>query len=185
MDYEQVWFDDGTPDGTPPPADTPPATPPTPDTPPTEKKFTKTEVLRELSQELGVNVFEAEGLKRVKELIDSQKTEQQKLQEQLDAYKTKEAEWQSTQAKYQAQLKASELGIRTDALEDALVLAGNDPDKLPDVVKKYPIFLQKDGVQIGFQDPNNTTPPSGKDAEVEAYMAQNYQSKKYQKYLKK
>jgi len=173
---EQIMFNDGTPDGTTPPANdgqqTPPEQPPKTETQVSEKEL-RLQIQRELSKELGVNLFEADGLKQVKELIDSQKTEQERLQEQLNAYQTKEAEWQKQQLNYQAQLKASELGINPEFIGDALKLADNDPDKLADVIKKYPTFQTKQGVQIGFQNPYNSTPPSGKNAEMEAYMASN------------
>ena len=125
------------------------------------KPVTKTDVLKELSKELGINVFEAEGLQKVKKLIDSQKTEQEKLQGKYDLlFKEKEG-WTTKELQYQSKLKASELGIHADNLEDALKLAGGDPDKLPDVLKKYPVFKSKEGVTIGLTNPNNHKQPSG------------------------
>lgn len=147
---------------------------------PIDPKLARQEALRELSKELGVNLFEADGLKQVKELLDSQKSEQQKLQEKLEAYKEKEATWQKQELTYKTKLKASELGIHTDHLEDALKLAEFDPEKLADVVKKYPMFKTKDGITIGVQNPSGTKPPTD-NTEVEAYMAQN---PRYRKYLK-
>ena len=142
------------------------------------KTQTKQEVLRELSKELGINVFEADGLKQVKALIDAQKSEQEKLQETLEAYKTKEAEWQKQELTYKTRLKATELGIHSDNLEDALKLAEYDPEKLADVIKKYPMFKNKDGIKIGVQNPGGTKPPSA-NTEAEAYMAQNARYRKY------
>lgn len=142
------------------------------------KTQTKQEVLRELSKELGINVFEADGLKQVKALIDAQKSEQEKLQETLEAYKTKEAEWQKQELTYKTKLKATELGIHADNLEDALKLAENDPEKLADVIKKYPMFKNKDGIKIGVQSPTGAKPPTA-NTEAEAYMAQNARYRKY------
>lgn len=150
------------------------------DVKPVDPKVARQEALRDLSKELGVNLFEADGLKQVKELIESQKTEQQKLQETLEAYKEKEATWQKQELTYKTKLKASELGIHTDHLEDALKLAEYDPDKLNDVVKKYPMFKTKEGITIGVQNPTGTKPPTD-NTEVEAYMASN---PRYRKYLK-
>ena len=172
-----VWFDDGTPDGvTAPPDVTPPPTTPPPATP------TKQELLRELSKEYGVNLFEADGIKQFKEYQESQKTETQRLQEQLESYKTKESEWKSTQLEYQSKLKASELGIAQENLKDALKLAEGNPDNLVEVLKKYPMFKSNKGIRIGVTDPNNDNTPSGQ-TEKEQYMAKN--KNLYGKYLNK
>lgn len=148
------------------------------------KQPTKQEILRELSKEVGLNLFEKEGLEKLKGLVDSQKTEQEKLQEQLELYKTKETEYETKLKNYEAKLKASELGIKSDFLEDALKLANNDPNKLADVIKKYPVFKTTGDISIGLQDPNNNAQPSG-NSEVEEYIAKNYNKPEFQKYLKK
>lgn len=183
MELEQLWLDDGTPPGNPPSdnaGDTPPATPP-PAEPPTEPKFTKTEVLRELSKELGINVFEAEGLNQVKTLIESQKTEHEKLTEKLQSYEEREQKWQTEQRTLQAQLKATKLGIAKDSIEDALKLADGNPDNLEQVVKKYPHFRTQNGITIGMG--NGETPPPTGNTEAEEYLARNYSSPKYAKYI--
>ena len=146
-----------------------------------DPKAARQEVLRDLSKELGVNLFEAEGLKQVKNLIDSQKTEQEKLQEQLQAYEEEKASWQKQELNYKTQLEATKLGIHNEHLEDALKLAEYDPSKLAEVVKKYPMFKNKEGITIGVQSPTGTTPPTI-NSEVEAYMSQN---PKYRNYIKK
>lgn len=144
------------------------------------KTQTKTEVLRDLSKELGVNVFETEGLQKVKELIDSQKTEQEKMQEKLQTYEQERDQWQKEKTNYESKLKASELGIHPNNLEDALKLAEGNPDNLEKVIKKYPIFKSKEGVKIGMQNPNNNQEPTDK-SEVEDYMSKNPIYKKYYK----
>lgn len=146
-----------------------------------EPKLDKNTILRELSKEYGVNLFDAEGLAKFKEYTESQKSEQEKLQEQLKGYEEEKAQWQSKVLEYESKLKASELGIAPDKLEDALTLAGNDPEKLAEVIKKYPVFKSKTKVNIGVQDPNNSQPPTDK-TEVEKYMADN---PLYAKYFKK
>ena len=144
------------------------------------KAQTKNDIIRELSKELGVNVFEKEGMQQVKELLESQKTEQQKLQEKLQAYEEEKATWQKQELNYKTKLKASELGIHNDHLEDALKLAENDPEKLVEVVKKYPMFKTKEGITIGVQNPTGTKPPTN-NTEAEAYMAND---PRYRKWLK-
>ena len=144
------------------------------------KSKTKTEVLRELSKELGVNVFEAEGLQQVKSLIESQKTEAEKLVAERDTLIKERESWQNEKRLYEGKLKATELGIKSDSLEDALKLAGNDPNNLEEVVKKYPFFTQKDGVKIGMTTPPNQTPPNS-NSDAEAYMADKPLYKNYRK----
>jgi len=148
------------------------------------KKQTKGEALRDLSKELGINAFEPEELKakfnELKARQDSQLTEQEKLQAQLGEYKTKETEWQSKLLNYESQLEASKLGIHADKLEDALKLAGGDPSKLADVVKKYPTFKTKEAIKIGITDPHNNQQPTDS-TEAVAYMKSD---PRYRKYLK-
>lgn len=146
-----------------------------------EPTLTKNDILRELSKEHGVNLFDVEGLKQFKEYTESQKTEQEKLQEQLTALNNEKAQWESSKLEYEAKLKASELGIKNDALEDALKLAGNDPNKLAEVIEKYPVFKKTSDVRIGVQETTNSFRPTG-NAEAEAYMAGN---PLYENYYKK
>jgi hypothetical protein len=136
------------------------------------KPQSKQELLRELSKEYGVNLFEAEGIAKFKEFQESQKTEQDKLQEQITALNDEKAQWQSKQLEYESKLEASKLGIPQDKIEDALKLAGGDVKELANVIKKYPIFQSKDGISIGIQDNNSFNQPTG-NTEVEQYMASN------------
>ena len=135
---------------------------------------TKQELLREISKEYGINLFEAEGIQKFKEYQDSQKTATEKLNEQLEAYKSKETEWTNSKLDYESKLKATELGIPLDKLDDVKKLADNDPNKYEEVLKKYPAFKTTEGINIGIQTPNNSNAPSG-DTEAEQYMARNPQ----------
>ena len=144
------------------------------------KAPSKNELLRELSKEYGVNLFEPEGIKKFKEFQESQKSEQEKMQEQIKAFNEEKANWQKKQNEYESKLKASELGIAQDKLEDALKLAGGVPDNLTEVLKKYPMFKSSNGISIGVQDPSNTTKPTDM-SEVEAYMAKNPLYTRYNK----
>lgn len=148
---------------------------------PKDPKEVRNELLRDMSKEYGVNLFDAEGLKQFKEYQESQKSEQMKLQEQLKAYEEEKAAWQSEKLNYQSKLKASELGIGAEYLEDALKLAGGNPDNLAEVIKKYPIFKAKEGIKIGVQNPSQDKTPSSL-SEAEAYLAKD---PKYQAYLKR
>ena len=136
------------------------------------KPLNKQELLRELSKEYGVNLFEAEGIAKFKEYQDSQKTEQDKLQEQITQFEVKETEWLKEKNDYASKLEASKLGIPQDKIEDALKLAGGDVKELANVIKKYPIFQSKDGIKIGVQESTTFSNPTG-DTEVLEYMSRN------------
>lgn len=144
------------------------------------KPQTKNELLRELSKEHGVDLFSVEGIAKFKTFQESQKTEQDKLQEQVDLHEGEKAEWLKEKNEFTSKLKASELGIPADKLEDALKLAGGNPNNLVEVIKKYPTFQSKEGINIGVQDPNNFQAPTG-DTEAEQYMAENYQGNSFYK----
>jgi hypothetical protein len=150
------------------------------------KATNKTEALRELSKELGINAFEPTELKeKFNEFTKwqtDQKSEQEVLQGEVDAYKLKETEWLTKETEFNGKLKASELGIPTDKIEDALKLAGGNPDNLAEVIKKYPIFKSTEGIHIGVQQSNEFQNPTG-GTEAEQYMADNPQV--YGKYVKK
>jgi len=150
-----------------------------------KKPLTKDDVLRDLSKELGINAFNPEEVKgkfaEYQEWKDSQLTEQEKLQEQVQTYEQEKSAWENQRLEYESKLKATQLGIKEDNLADVLKLADNDPNKIEEVVKKYPIFKSKEGVKIGLQDPHNNKQPTDM-SEVETYMSQD---PKYRQWLAK
>lgn len=123
------------------------------------KAPTKKELLLELSKELGVNAFNPEEVKaqfqELKKFQDAQKTEQERLQEQLDSYKQKEEAYNSEKSQYEAQIAALELGIPTENLKDALALARNNMSEgqtikegLQAIQEKYSnMFVKSSGTQ--------------------------------------
>jgi len=136
----------------------------------TDPVKSKNDLLREISKDNGINLFDVEGLKAFKKYQDSQKTDLEKLQTEIDSYKTKETEWNTKENDFNSKLKASELGIPQEKLADALRLADGDPSKLADVIKKYPTFQTKEGIRIGVTQPDSNANPDGL-SEAEAYMA--------------
>ena len=184
MEFMNLYmFDEGEGNGVPeeskPPVEETPK--PNEETPQPSRK----EIMREISKELGLNIFEAEGMQKVKSLIDSQKTEQEKLQERLQTFEQEKEEWQKEKTAYESKLKASELGIKGEYLEDALKLAEGNPDNLAEVVKKYPVFKQDKNISIGRQDPNNNQTPKG-NTEAEQYLAEQAKTNPaFAKYLKR
>jgi len=145
------------------------------------KATNKKEALRELSKELGINAFEPAELKtKFNEFTtwqNDQKTEQEKLQAKVDLLDKEKTDWQSKQLNYETQIEASKQGIAVDNIDDAMKLAGGDPSKLAEVVKKYPVFASKEGITIGVTNLNNTPPGGG--TEVDQYMAKNYKNNPY------
>jgi len=136
------------------------------------KPQTKTEILREMSEKYGVNMFTEEGLQEFKEYQDSRLTEQEKLQGELKILNDEKVKWLEEKNGYASQLEASKLGIPQDKIEDALKLAGGDVKELANVIKKYPIFQSKEGIKIGVQETNTFQAPTG-NTEAEQYMADN------------
>ena len=129
------------------------------------KATSKKDALRELSKDLGINAFEPAELKAKFDEYNKWKADQttdlEKQQLIIDEYVKKETSWQTEKTEFNSKLKASELGIPVDKLGDALKLAGGDPDKLEEVIKKYPVFVSKEGIKIGVTKPNNNTGVQG------------------------
>ena len=150
------------------------------------KANSKKEALRDLSKELGINAFEPSELKakfgEFTQWQTDQESEQEKLQGKVTALELKETEWESSKLKYASELMALKLNIADDNLEDVMKLAGGDPSKFEEVVKKYPNFKSKTGIHIGASGTQGTGQP-GDMTEAEKYMANN--PKLYGRYLKK
>lgn len=128
---------------------------------------TKQELLRELSKEHGINLFDAKGLTAFKVYQDAQKTEQERLVEQVDSFKEKENKFNSDTEVLQNKIAGLELNIPTDKLDDALALAKTNKtegqsikEALKAIQEKYKGMFVKDAgvktiVQVGTQMSNN------------------------------
>lgn len=147
------------------------------ETPTNEKPITKNDVLRELSKEYGVNLFDVDGLKEFSNYVESKKTDLDKANEQLQALQTEKTTWETKFKEYEAKLKASELGIAQENLMDALKLADGNPDNLAKVLEKYPTLSNR--VDVGFGVQGKTTPPPKGMSEAEKYMEENYKNNPY------
>ena len=140
---------------------------------------------RELSKELGVNLFEKDGLKDLKNILaehkefkDSQKSEYQKLQDEVESYKNKNKDLQSQLLEKDSRIVATKLNIKDESYNDVLTLAKplvNDKidlnQAMSQIVEKYPSFTNKKAdvtVEVGTQtqETNSTT---GKDPVLEAF----------------
>lgn len=110
-----------------------------------ERKSLRTEIYKDISKEYGFNAFEPSEVKQklseLKQWQDSQKTEQEKLQDRLNTYETKETEWKKEKSELLTTFEATKLNIDPDKIDKALKLADGDPTKLEDVIKEFPSFV--------------------------------------------
>ena len=119
-----------------------------------------------LLKELGIDDFEnaKEGLQKFREWQESQKTEQEKLQETLKKLQTDNEALANENANLKAQLAALKQGVKADSLEDVVALAErlvNDEttidDAIKQVIEKYPHFAEKVSEEEQEQKPKFTT----------------------------
>ena len=119
-----------------------------------------------LLKELGIDDFEnaKEGLQKFREWQESQKTEQEKMQETLKKLQTDNEALANENANLKAQLAALKQGVKADSLEDVVALAErlvNDEttidDAIKQVIEKYPHFAEKANEEEQEQKPKFTT----------------------------
>lgn len=151
------------------------------------KQPTKAELLKELSKDLGFDAFNPKEVRKqfdaLKEFQESQKTEQEKLQEKLAIYEAKENSFKTKEDDYEARIAGLELGISSDKLADALALAKNNitdgqsiKEGLALVKEKYAdMFVTKGSgqkIEIGTQtNSNNTAQQQEQDEALARYLA--------------
>ncbi|MDA1477274.1 hypothetical protein PJ311_18425 [Bacillus sp. CLL-7-23] len=102
-----------------------------------------------LLKQLGVDDFKSakEGLSKLKEWQDSQKTEAEKQSEQLKEFETQNQTLASENESLKAQIAAVGAGVQTDAVQDVVTLAkplvSDEVDMnaaIEKVLEKYPHF---------------------------------------------
>lgn len=105
----------------------------------------------DLLRQLGIEDFESakEGLQKFREWQDAQKSREEKQLEQFKKAEQQLKEFQTENAKLKAQIAALKAGVKSDSLEDVIVLANNLVDEdtsideaIQKVLKKYPQFKQ-------------------------------------------
>ena len=119
-----------------------------------------------LLKELGIDDFDnaKEGLQKFREWQESQKTEQEKLQESVQKLTQDNETLASENASLKAQLSALKQGVKADSLEDVIALAErlvNDEttidDAIKQVIEKYPHFAENAREEEQEQKPKFTT----------------------------
>lgn len=105
----------------------------------------------DLLRQLGIEDFESakEGLQKFREWQDAQKSREEKQLEQFKKAEQQLTEFQTENAKLKAQIAALKAGVKSDSLEDVIVLANNlvnedtsIDEAIQKVLKKYPQFKQ-------------------------------------------
>lgn len=142
-------------------------------TPPAEEKVKSTEVLRTLSKQFGVNLFEPDGVKALTDKLAKEQGEITTLKTNHDTlFKTVE-EYKVKEQDYELKFEALSLGFQAGDLQDVLVLAknyakdGNIKEGLKKVQEKY---AKAFSTQIGKVKEINDTE---KLTEAERYMRKN------------
>lgn len=137
-------------------------TPVTPDTQPeqvdTPKTFSQDDVSglvaketkkaqEKMLKQLGITDFSTakEGMQKYNEWVESQKTDQQRKEDELATYQTQAQQAEEKASLLESKLAAFELNVNAGDLEDVLVLAkakGKDDIKeaIAEVIARYPHF---------------------------------------------
>src|SRR5690606_21548838 len=132
-----------------------------------------------LLKELGIDDFEnaKEGLQKFREWQESQKTEQEKLQETLQKLQTDNETLANENANLKAQLAAVKQGVKADSLEDVIALAErlvNDEttidDAIKQVIEKYPHFAENASEGEQEQKPKFTTGQHSKENSGDSFV---------------
>lgn len=155
----------------------------------TEAKTTETgpsrsELMRELSKEYGINLFDADGIRQFKEYQDSQKTELEKIREELEQARIREVEAKEALEKQKLNLLKTQYGIADEKFNDFLAIATaktNDQVSIEDAFKQTveeygTLFVaekQKDNIKLGVEvqtDSRNQEVKTFEEQVLEAYL---------------
>lgn len=131
----------------------------------------------DLLRQLGIDDFESakEGLQKFREWQDAQKSREEKQLEQFKKAEQQLKEFQTENAKLKAQIAALKAGVRSDSLEDVIVLANNlvnedtsIDEAIQKVLKKYPQFKQTSDPAEGEKKPKFSSGNHQKQPQSEA-----------------
>jgi hypothetical protein len=113
-----------------------------------DRKALEVQMRRDISKEYGLNAFDAKEVKakldKMTEWEQSQKTEQEKLQEQLTSYESKQQEWATEKAKYDFKFGALENNIDSTKIDKLYKLTDGDATKIEEVLKEFPSFVKQE-----------------------------------------
>lgn len=90
-----------------------------------EQKPNRNEILRELSKDLGINLFDTEGLQELKKYQESKLSELEKTQKELEEYRQREVQYKEELENKRLDSLRVQYNIDEDRFDDFLVLAKN------------------------------------------------------------
>lgn len=170
-------YDEGDAGGTPPPEEHG-----------GESKVKPSEVLRELSKQFAIDLFEKNGVTQLKEKLLTQSNEYKTLQEKVETLTGETKTLKQKEQDYQIQIEALGLGFKAESLTEVLALAKVNmgegqslTDGLKAVREKYgSLFAVNKGIGTQFND------LPGNKQEIPKTEEQKYleQSKAYQAWQK-
>lgn len=129
-----------------------------------EKTFSQTDVnnlvakeskkaTEKLLKELGIDDFEnaKDGLKKFREYQESQKTEAEKKEDELNRLKNENAEFTKENGRLSATISALKSGVKAESVDDVILLAQKEvseevgiDEAIKKVIEKYPLFAGKE-----------------------------------------
>lgn len=108
---------------------------------------TKKDWLRDLSKDLGINAFDPKEVKakfdKMTEWEETQKSEQEKLQEKLTSYETQANEWNKKETEYKFKFAAFDKQIDPSKIDKLFKLTDGDTKNIDEVLKEFPSFVKQ------------------------------------------
>lgn len=154
----------------------------------TPQKNKPTDVLRDLSKLLSVNLFDdVEAVTKVNEYLETMKTEKATLSEQVDAAIKERESFTAKEQEYVTKIEALGLGFNVADIDEVLALARVNvkdgqtiSDGLKAVADKYgSVFIKQDIGRV-HRDGQGDKPDAAK-SEQEKYMAKSKAVQMYRK----
>lgn len=147
-------------------------------TEPEAKKPTSTEIVRELSKQFSVNLFDEGGVQAFLEKINTSQSDHETLKQDFLAVKKDKDMLASKEQEYQTKIEALSLGFAPDTLDEVLALARVNmkegqaiSDGLKAVKEKYAsVFVQGD-IGTLHNDRRGDKPDAAKN-ERDRYLAE-------------
>lgn len=141
-----------------------------------DQKLMRTEIYRDISKNLGINAFDPTELKGKLDEYENwkkdQMSEQEKLQESLNAYQSKETEWTNKEKAYEFKFGALGKSIDPEKIDKAFKLTDGDVTKLDDLIKEFPSFQKskkKQDAHVILKTKEEEKNPESKGAVYEAW----------------
>jgi len=150
------------------------------------------DVLRDLSKQFSVNLFDANGFSQLKEKLATQSQEYKTLQETVDALKGETQTLRQKEQDYQIHIEALGMGFKPETLTEVLALAKvnvNDGQSITDGLKavkeKYgSVFVLQQQIGMQFNDIKGDKEKIAK-TDQERYMSQSKAVQKWEKMNRK